>query len=58
MREFAALRNDENKKAKDQEKSIIKRKLKFEDDKHCLEATQLQNKINQLEKNKLDMNNL
>ena len=58
MREFAALRNDENKKAKDQEKSIIKRKLKFEDDKHCLEATQLENKINQLEKNKLDMNNL
>ena len=58
MREFAALRNDENKKAKDQEKSIIKRKLKFEDDKHCLEATQLENKINQLEKNKLDINNL
>ena len=58
MRQFAALRNDENKKAKDQEKSIIKRKLKFEDDKHCLEATQLENKINQLEKNKLDMNNL
>ena len=58
MRQFAALRNDENKKAKDQEKNIIKRKLKFEDDKHCLEATQLENKINQLEKNKLDMNNL
>ena len=57
MREFAALRNDENKKAKDKKKSIIKRKLKFEDDKHCLEATQLKNK-NQLEKNKLDMNNL
>ena len=58
MREFAALRNDENKKANDKKKSIIKRKLKFEDDKHCLEATQLKNKINQLEKNKLDMNNL
>ena len=58
MREFAALRNHENKKAKDKKKSIIKRKLKFEDDKHCLEATQLKNKINQLEKNKLDMNNL
>ena len=31
-------------------KCVTKRKLKFEDCKHCLEATQLGNKINQLHK--------
>ena len=30
----------------------MKRKLKFEDYKKCLEANQLENKINQLEKTK------
>ena len=35
---------------------VIKRKLKLEEYKHCLEATQLENKINQLEKNKLNVN--
>ena len=34
-------------------KSVIKRKLKFENYKNCLEATQLENKINYLEKNKI-----
>ena len=29
---------------------VIKRKLKFENDKKCLEATQFANKINYLEK--------
>ena len=38
------------KMAKGTKKCIIKRKLKFEDYKHCLEATQLENKINHLEK--------
>ena len=33
------------------------RKLKFENCKNCLEATQLENKINHLEKNKTDINN-
>ena len=33
-------------------KFVIKRELKFEDYKHCLEATQLENKTNQLGKNK------
>ena len=33
------------------QKSAIKRKLKFENHKNCLEATQLENKINYLEKN-------
>ena len=39
-------------------KCPIKRNLKFEDYKHCLEATQLKNKINQLEKNKVDLDSL
>ena len=61
MEEFAALRlkaysyladdNNENKKAKNK-KSVIKRKIRFEDYKHCLEATQYENRISQLEKNK------
>ena len=60
MTEFAALRpktysyftddNDKNKKAKGVKKSVIKQKSKFEDCKHCLKATQLDNKMNQLEK--------
>ena len=40
----------EDKKAKDTKKCVIKRKLKFENYKNCLEATQLENKINYLEK--------
>ena len=36
-------------------KCIIKRKLKFKDYKNCLKATQLENKINQLEKNKISI---
>ena len=62
--EFAALRpkmykyltdtNNEDKKAKDTKKCVIKGKLKFENYKHCLEETQIQNKINNLEKNKFN----
>ena len=40
----------ENKKAKGTKKYVIKRKLKFEYYKNCLEATQIENKINYLEK--------
>ena len=68
MVEFAALRpktysclrddNDENKKAKGTKKCVVKRKLKFEDYNHCLEATQLENKINQLEKTKVAIDSL
>ena len=67
-KEFAALRaktysyltgnNDEDKKAKGTKKCVIKRKLKFEDYKNCLEATQLKNKINQLEENNVDAESL
>ena len=46
------------KKAKDTEKCVVKRKLKFEDFKLCLEATQLENKIHYLEKNNLNVDNL
>ena len=58
MKKFAALRaktyiyltdnNDEHRKAKDTKKCAIKRKLKFEDYKHCLEAAQPENKMNHL----------
>ena len=68
MVEFAALRpktysylrddNDENKKAKGAKKCVVKQKLKFEDYNHCLEATQLENKINQLEKTKVAIDSL
>ena len=42
--------NYEDKKAKDTKKGVIKRKLKFEDYKKCLEAAQTENKINHLKK--------
>ena len=68
MTEFAALRaktysystdnKDEDKKAKGTKKCVIKRKLKFEDYKHCLEPTQLENKINHLQKRNLNVDNL
>ena len=61
MKEFLGLRtktynyliddDSENKKAK-------KRKLKFENYKNCLEVTQLENKINHPEKNKIDVDSL
>ena len=37
---------------------MAKRKLKSEDYEHSLEATQLENKINKLEKNKFEINRL
>ena len=43
-----------------EQKSSLKRKRKpkFEDYKNCLEATQLENKITYLEKNKVNVNSL
>ena len=52
MIEFAALRPKGTKRC------IIKRKLKFEDYKLCFQATRLENKINHLEKNKLNEDSL
>ena len=54
---YLADNNDGDKKAKDTKTCVIKQKLKFEDYQHCLETTQLENKIKQQEK-KLDVNSL
>ena len=45
------------KKQKAQNLSI-KEKIKLEDFEHCLQASQLKNKINQLKKNKVDVDRL
>ena len=50
--------NDEDKKAKGKKKCDIKRKLNFQDYKNCLEAAQIENKINHLENNKMDGDSL
>ena len=65
MKKFLGLRgrtyiylkdnNDEDKKAKGTKRK--KRKLKFKDYKNYLEAAQIENKINHLEKNKIDADN-
>ena len=41
------------KKSKRHKKSVSKKKLTFENYKNCLEATQFENKINHIEKNKI-----
>ena len=46
----------EDKKAKDTKKHI--KCIKFEDNKSCLEATQIENKINYTEKNKINIDSL
>ena len=46
------------KKQKPQKSVSENKKLKFDDNKHCLEATQLENKTNQLEKNKVNADSL
>ena len=48
----------EDRKAKGAKKCVIKIKLKFDNYKNCLEATQLDNKINYLEKNKINVYSL
>ena len=50
--------SSEDKKAKCTKKCVIKRKPKFQDYKNCLEAAQIENKINHLEKNKNDVDNI
>ena len=57
---YSYLINDgsEDKKTKASKKCVIKRKLKFENRETCLEATQLENKINHLEKNKTDADSI
>ena len=41
------------KKSKGTKKCVIKRKLKFEDYRNCLEVAQIENQIKHLEKNKI-----
>ena len=48
----------EDKKAKITKKCVTKRKLKFENYKNCFEAIQLENKINYLEKDEINMDNI
>ena len=48
----------EDKKAKDTKMFVLKKKLKFENYKNCLEPTQLENKINHLEANQTDIDNI
>ena len=47
-----------DKKVKSTKTFAIKRRLKFENYKNCLEATQLENEINYLEKNKVDIDSI
>ena len=49
---------DEDEKAKATKECVLKRKLKFEEYKKYLEAAESENKINYLEKNKIDTDSL
>ena len=55
---FSGNVGSEGKKAKRTKKCVIKRKTKFENYKNCLEATQLESKINHIEKNKIDVDRI
>ena len=57
---YSDLRDDgrEDKKVKDTKKCVIKRKLRLENHKNCLKATQIENKMNYTEKNKINIDNL
>ena len=57
---YSYLRDDgnEDKKAKGTKKRVKKRKLKFENYKNCLEATQIENKTKYLEENETDEDNI
>ena len=46
------------KKQKAHKKCVIKRKLKFENYKNCLEEAQTENELNHLEKNKTDVDSI
>ena len=50
--------NNEDKRAKDTKLCVIKIKLNFENYKICLEAAQIENKMNNLEKLKIDVDSL
>ena len=50
--------DSEDLNAKGTKMCVIKRRLKIENYKNCLEATQLENKINYLEKNEINKDSL
>ena len=50
--------NDEDRKSKSTKTCIMKRKLKFEDCKNCLQPAQTERKINYLEEKKIDVDSL
>ena len=52
---FLKDKNGKGKKAKGTKNCFTKRKLKFKDYKNCLAATQLENEINELEKNEVNV---
>ena len=62
MKEFVGLRAKahsylkDNKKAKSTKKCVVNRKLKFQDYRNCLEAAQIENKINHSQKNEIEVN--
>ena len=56
MKQFVDSNKD--KKAKGTNKSVIKRKHKFQYYKNCLEAAQIKKKMNHLEKNNMDVDSL
>ena len=68
MKEFVDLRaktysylkekNDENKKAKGTKKCVIKRELKFQDYKNCLNAAKIDEKLKYLELKKINVHKL
>ena len=49
---------NEDKKVKGTKKCVIKRKLKYENYKNCLEAAKLKNEIKYLEKNKTNIDSV
>ena len=58
MYSYLTDNNGEDKNTKGSKRCVIKRKLKFDDYKHFLEATELENRINHLQQNNLDNNYL
>ena len=68
MIKFARLRTNtcsyligdgsKDKKAKSTKKCVIKRKLKFQGYKNCLDAIQLENKKSYIEKNIIDIDSI
>ena len=58
MTKFVGSECSEDEKVKGTKTRVMKRKLKFENYKNCLEATKLENKIKYKEKNKINIDSL